>query len=390
MDHRDLGQKLDLFMFHEFSPGNPIWLPNGTTLYNLLSNRMRQLNLANGYVEVRTPILWKADLYKISGHLEHYQKNMYEVFDDNYNDHYLKPMNCPSHMLIFKSKQWSYADLPYRIHDQGILHRNEVSGAIGGLTRCRSFSQDDAHIFCTPEQVLQETIKLIQMIETLYKLFGMEVGAVLSTRPEKFMGEIEQWNKAEEALAKALGNLPITMVNEGAFYGPKIDFFVKDSQRREWQTATIQLDFQLPQRFELKYTDKDNQQQTPVVIHRALLGSFERFIGILLEHYQGKLPLWLSPVQGVFLPISDKHIAYCGELKPQFDNAELRVILDTSNRTLSRKILDAEEKAIPYMLVAGDKEVDGEKLSLRIEGKSQGTFSPDEILERMIVESEIL
>jgi threonyl-tRNA synthetase len=316
MDHRELGQQLKLFMFSPLSPGNPIWLPNGLALLNVLQDKIRRFQQKNGYIEVRTPVLWKPELYQTSGHWDHYRQNMFTIEgerpDMSTDDTALalKPMNCPGHMMIYKSGQYSYNELPLRMADMGVLHRNETSGAIGGLTRCRSFCQDDAHIFCAPEQVESEITKLVGMVLRVYAIFGMPVRAVVATRPKKFMGDPQVWDKAEWELKKGVGPASCT-VDEGggAFYGPKIDFYVQDSQGREWQTATIQLDFQLPERFELEYIDKDNTRKRPVVIHRAIFGSFERFVGVLIEHYQGKFPCWLAPIQAILLPIADRHLA---------------------------------------------------------------------------------
>jgi len=371
MDHREIGRRLDLFMQHELAPGCPIWLPSGTLIYNLLADKIRKFNVQHGYHEVRTPVLWNHELYKLSGHWDHYQDFMYGVHgreeDKLYN---LKPMNCPGHMLIFKSKQWSYQDLPYRLHDQGILHRDETSGAIGGLTRCRAFCQDDGHVFLRPDQIAQEVGDMIKMVETIYvERFTMrDFRMALSTRPEGFMGDAGEWDHAEAQLRLAINRPGAKFTIEaggGAFYGPKIDFFVKDSQDKEWQTATIQLDFQLPQRFQLEYTDEDGVRKTPVVIHRAYYGSFERFIAILLEHYQGNLPLWLAPVQAVFLPISEKQNGYCRTLNAEFKARGLRTEVDSSNNRINAKIVHASERMVPFMLVVGDREVQSSRVNVR-------------------------
>lgn len=365
-DHRDIGQELDLFMFSPLSPGCPIWLPKGVTIYNLLLDKIRQLTGEHGYSEVRTPILWKSELYKCSGHWEHYAKNMFtvpkdgpllgddvEIFQPQYA---LKPMNCPGHMTIFQSKQWSYRDLPVRFAEYGPLHRNEASGSLGGLTRCRLFCQDDAHCFVTPETLPAEVDSLVNMVGRVYRAFDMPVRSVLSTRPEKFMGEKATWDHAENILRKALDRYGEYSINEGdgAFYGPKIDFIVTDSLGREWQTATVQLDFQLPERFQLEYIAADNQPKRPIVVHRALYGSFERFIGILLEHYGGALPGWLSPVQVAVLPIADRHTPYAQGVAESLKG--FRVIMDDSNNTLSQKIAVAQSQKIPFMVVVGDRE----------------------------------
>jgi threonyl-tRNA synthetase len=389
MDHREIGQKLDLFMFHELSPGCPIWLPKGTLIYNLLAESIRELNLKNGYNEVRTPIIWKSELYRQSGHMDHYRDNMFHLHDPEGRYEYnLKPMNCPGHMLIFQSKQWSYNDLPYRIHDQGVLHRNETSGAIGGLTRCRAFCQDDGHVFLTEKQIGAEVEKMVKMVHTVYECFNMSVRCVLSTRPDGFMGTSAQWDNAEAMLTAAIHGSTFTVDHGGgAFYGPKIDFIVKDSQDREWQTATIQLDFQLPQRFKLEYTAEDGSFQTPVVIHRAYYGSFERFIGIVLEHYQGDLPLWLAPVQVRILPISDKHLDYAKQVQILCEDAGLRAEVDSSNRRVDRKIVDCEQQHIPYTYVVGSREEKDRTVSVRCGGKDIGANDMAKEIENLVAEN---
>lgn len=388
-DHRDYLQQLELCMFSEFSPGNPIWLPAGNTIYSILSEKIRQLNFANGYVEVKTPVLWKTSLYQLSGHLSHYKENMFIIPGDE--DYALKPMNCPGHMLIFKSKQFSYRDLPYRLHDQGILHRNESSGAVGGLTRCRSFCQDDAHCFIKPEDIRSEISNIITMIQRVYKMFSMPIRCVLSTRPQSFMGQPETWDVAEKELKAVLEDQQLDFTvgeGEGAFYGPKIDFIVKDSLDREWQTATVQLDFQLPERFELEYISNTNERLRPIVIHRAMYGSFERFIGILLEHYSGALPPWLSPTQAIILTIADRHAKYAKSVAEKLKGIKCRVEVDDSNSTLNQKVLIAQNKKIPYIIVVGDKEEASQTLNVRnLDGK-KSEFAIDPFA-RMIDDNQI-
>lgn len=380
-DHREIGRLLNLFMFSEFSPGCPIWLPNGNLVYSLLSEKIREFNLENGYVEVRTPTIYKSELFKTSGHWQHYKQNMYQIQGED--EYALKPMNCPIHMEIFRSRQWSYRELPYRIHDQGTLHRNEVSGAIGGLTRCRAFCQDDAHCFVTPETLEQEIISLIEMTKAVYEAFDMPIRAVLSTRPNDFMGDVADWDKAEVVLQDVLRNSNLNFeINQGdgAFYGPKIDFIVKDSQQREWQTATIQLDFQLPKNFGLEYTGPNNEKFTPIVVHRAMYGSFERFIAILLEHYQG-LPFWLQPTQAVVMPIGQDQQKYAETIKYLIAAHKFRIELDDSNRTLPQKIAMAQERKVPYMLICGKREVEGNYLNLRGLDGSQRTVYCQEAID---------
>lgn len=389
-DHREIGRQLDLFMFHPLSPGCPIWLDKGVTVYNILAEKIRRLNREFGYFEVRTPVLWRPDLYRTSGHMDHYAENMY--FTQGHGDQdtegdggfVLKPMNCPGHMLIYKSRQFSYHELPFRVSDLGPLHRNETSGAIGGLTRCRSFCQDDGHVFLanTGNSIGEEVRLMISMVQRVYRVFDMPLRVVLGKRPEKFMGSLGDWHSAEHALFSAVVGMEHSVdLGGGAFYGPKIDFFVKDSQGREWQTATIQLDYQLPERFDLQYNGGLHDGQVlmcrPVVIHRAMYGSFERFIGILLEHFQGKLPPWLAPVQAVFLPVSEKHEAYCRQKAAEFEAAGVRTALDAEG-PLNGRIRRSEERRIPYMLVAGNREVEHRRLSLRL---LQPDLGPDVLVQ---------
>jgi threonyl-tRNA synthetase len=371
-DHREIGRELDLFMFSELSPGCPIWLHNGNVVYSILQDKIRALQKEYGYSEVRTPMIWKSELYKTSGHWDHYKEFMFGLHGKEEDVLWiLKPMNCPGHMEIFRSKSWSINDLPYRMADQGVLHRDEVSGAIGGLTRCREFCQDDAHIFLAPHQVQEELKSLAQMVHRVYSKLNMQVRSVVSTRPKDFMGAAEDWDNAEAALKNASPDASIEE-GAGAFYGPKIDFFVKDSFDREWQTATFQLDFQLPKKFKLEYTDHDNTRKEPVVIHRALYGSFERFIGVLLEHYQGHLPLWLAPVQYAILTITDKQKAYAEKLKNGLENRGLRSVLDNSNNRLPQKIAIAQSAYTPKMVVIGDNEVTNELVTVRnSDGKNE-------------------
>ena len=388
MDHREIGRQLDLFMFSPLSPGCPIWLPKGMAVYQALLERIRRLNEENGCLEVRTPLIWKSELYKTSGHLDHYAKNMFQVIvDENEENCCLKPMNCPGHMEIFRSKQWSYRDLPVRFAEYGPLHRNEVSGALGGLTRCRAFCQDDAHIFVSPETLQNEIKRILNMINEVYNVwFNMKCRPVLSTRPDNFMGEEQMWNNAEDALEQALveNNMIFKVApKDGAFYGPKIDFIVTDSLGRDWQTATIQLDFQLPQRFGCKYTDKNDKEQTPIVIHRAIYGSFERFIGIILEHTDGKLPGWLAPVNVIVLPISDKVADYADEVNAKLNRsqADMRCEVDHSNRTLSQKVAAAHEKKIPILIIVGEKEKNNGTVTVKSSGGQEtmpiDQFCPD-------------
>lgn len=372
-DHRKLGKELDLFMNHEVAAGMPFFLPKGMILLQELTKFVRTFSYGEGYREVRTPQLLNADLWKISGHWDHYQEDMFclhHAEDDI--DIGVKPMNCPAHMVIFKRDLHSYRELPLRIAETTTLYRNEKSGTLHGLTRVRSLSQDDCHIFCRPEQILDEIAELLNKIKSIYTIFNLTIDEIhLSTRPESFLGEKAVWDEAENDLKQALENAGLDYkINEGdgAFYGPKIDVKVKDAIGRQWQLATIQLDFQLPQRFELKYTDTDGSAKTPVVIHRALLGSLERFLGVIIEHYAGAFPLWLSPVQVKLVSVSEAHLPYCEQLALELKANGLRVEIDDSNETVGNKIRKAANEKVPYMLVIGDKEVAAPVLSVRDRG----------------------
>lgn len=372
-DHRKLGKELDIFMNHEWAPGMPFFLPKGMIILKELTEFVRRHSYGEGYSEVRTPQLLNAELWKTSGHWEHYQEDMFclhHAEDDI--DMGIKPMNCPAHMLVFKRDIHSYRDLPLRLAEVTTLYRNEKSGTLHGLTRVRSLSQDDCHIFARPEQILDEISKLLSKIKKIYTVFNLQIDEIhLSTRPDHFLGEKATWDEAEANLKKALETADLAYkINEGdgAFYGPKIDVKVKDAIGRQWQLATIQLDFQLPQRFELKYTDTDGSQKTPVVIHRALLGSLERFLGVIIEHYAGAFPVWLSPVQVKLVSVSENHLAYCHTLAEEFKSAGIRVEIDDANETIGNKIRKAVNEKVPYMLVIGDKEVGSPSLSVRDRG----------------------
>jgi threonyl-tRNA synthetase len=359
-DHRKLGRELKLFWFHPWAPGEPFWLPKGTTLVNLLGNYMREVLFPAGYVEVRAPLVFNKALWETSGHWFHYRENMFLLEAPKDEDQSsLKPMNCPGHMLLFASEVRSYRDLPLRIHEQSVLHRMEASGVLSGLTRVREFIMDDAHIFLRDDQIGEEVERLLRLVRRVYDDFGLTPEMSLSTRPEEFLGEKATWDHAEAELRKALeaaGQTYSIKHGDGAFYGPKIDFAVTDALGRKWQCATIQLDYQLPQQFELKYVGADNTEHRPVVIHRAIFGSFERFTALLLEHYAGALPLWISPVQVVVLPISDRHLAYAKQVRDALKAAGLRGELDERQEKIGYKIREAQLQKVPYMLVVGDKE----------------------------------
>jgi len=368
-DHRKLGRELGLFWFHPWAPGEPFWLPKGTTLVHLLGNYMRSILFPAGYVEVRAPLVFNKALWETSGHWQHYRENMFLIESAGEEEKSgLKPMNCPGHMLLFGSEVRSYRDLPLRIHEQSVLHRMEASGVLSGLTRVREFIMDDAHIFLREDQIGEEVERLLRLVGRVYDDFGLTPEMKLSTRPVEFLGEIATWNHAEAELKKALEavKVPFT-INEGdgAFYGPKIDFAVTDALGRKWQCATIQLDYQLPEQFELKYVGADNKEHRPVVIHRAIFGSFERFIALLLEHYAGALPLWIAPVQTIVLPIADRHLDYAKSVVSELKAAGLRVELDERQEKIGFKIREAQLQKIPYMLVVGDKEAANGTVAVR-------------------------
>jgi threonyl-tRNA synthetase len=380
-DHRRLGKQLDLFSFHPYAPGAPFWHPKGVTLYDLIVKMARDEQKRRGYIEIRNPLIYDSELYKISGHLEHYAKNMFTLESEG-RCFCVKPMNCPDTMLFFKNRQRSYRDLPMRVAETQILHRNELSGAMSGLTRVRQFTQDDAHIFASIDQIEAEIADLVDMLDTTYKVFDLDFRFFVSTRPDDFMGEPSLWDTAEAALKGALDKVgrPYKLnEKDGAFYGPKIDVCIRDSLGRQWQCATFQLDFQLPQRFELEYVGADNKMHCPVVIHRAVFGSFERFIGIMIEHLAGAFPTWLAPVQAVFLPITDTFNDYCKAIAAEWTALGVRVEVDDRSEKVGYKISEAERSKIPYMLVVGQKEADAGLLNVRAYGDSKlgadGTFT---------------
>ena len=368
-DHRKIGRDQKLFMFHQWAPGATFWLSKGTTLYNTLADYMRGVLFPAGYEEVKAPIVFNKALWETSGHWQHYRENMFLVEGaDEGEQMALKAMNCPGHMLIFASEVRSYKDLPMRLHEQTPLHRNEASGVLSGLTRVRQFSQDDAHCFVMESQITEEVERLLRLVQRVYGDFGLEYAVKLSTRPEQFLGEVATWDHAEASLKKALENAgQAYTINEGdgAFYGPKIDFDLIDAIGRKWQCATIQLDYQMPQRFDLKYVGADNAEHRPVVIHRAIFGSFERFIALLIEHFAGAWPLWLSPVQAVVMPIADRHLDYARRVEHELAAAGLRVEVDERVEKIGYKIREAQLQKVPYMLVIGDREVAEGTVSVR-------------------------
>ena len=366
-DHRKIGKELELFAFHDIAPGSPFWLPNGMILIRELEKYLREKLDEAGYVEASTPMLVKKSLWEKSGHWDYYRDNMF-VVEDGEEVYALKPMNCPESTYIYAAKTRSYRDLPIRIAEIGRLHRNEVSGALGGLFRVRQFTMDDAHLFLLPSQITEEVNGCMKLISDFYSIFGFEPKYFFATKPDKALGDPELWDKAEVALKAALDTQNIDYkLNEkdGAFYGPKIDIQVKDALGRSWQLATIQLDFVLPERFGLNYIDENDKKQRPVMIHRAIFGSFERFIGVLIEHFTGNFPTWLAPVQVVVIPISEKHIKYATKVYESLIKTGVRVNLDSRSEKMGAKIRESETMKIPYMLVVGEKETENSSVSVR-------------------------
>ena len=370
-DHRRLGKQLDLFHFAEVSPGSPFWHPKGMVIWNVLEDLRRAENARRGYEEVRTPLIYDVDVWKTSGHWDNYRDKMY-FFDTEAREYGLKPMNCPGHCFVFSDQLRSYRELPMRLGEAGLVHRHEASGVLHGLLRVRHITQDDAHIFCTHEQTEDEVLGCLDYAFFLYELFDFPVHAELSTRPEKRIGIDEEWDMAEGALRGALERQGLEYAvseGDGAFYGPKIDLHVTDALERSWQLGTIQLDLQMPERFGLTYVGSDNAEHTPVMIHRALLGSLERFIGIVLEHTGGDLPTWIAPVQARVIPVAEAHRAGAEALQQELVASGVRADFDTSTDTLGKRIRGAEMERVPFVLVYGDKEADGDVLSVRERGK---------------------
>ena len=384
-DHRKLGKELGLFMMSEDGPGFPFFLPKGMDLKNALMDYWREIHRKAGYVEISTPIILNRRLWETSGHWDHYKENMYTtVIDDE--DYAIKPMNCPGGVLVYKSEPRSYRDLPLRLAEVGLVHRHEKSGQLHGLMRVRCFNQDDAHIFMTPEQIKDEIKGVANLIDQVYKLFGFKYHVELSTRPENSMGSDEDWEVATEGLRGALDDLGLDyVVNEGdgAFYGPKIDFHLEDSLGRTWQCGTIQLDMQMPERFDLEYVGADGEKHRPVMIHRVCFGSIERFIGILTEHYAGAFPLWLAPVQVKVMPITDRTNNYAKHVADRLEKAGLRVETDLRNEKIGYKIREAQSQKIPYMLVLGDKEAENDTISVRTLAGEQSVESLSDFIARL-------
>ena len=379
-DHRKLGKELGLFIFHPWAPGATFWDGKGTVLYNTLASYMRDVLLPTGWIEVKTPLVYNKALWEMSGHWQHYRQNMFLIESEN-EQMGMKAMNCPGQYLLYASRTHSYRELPLRFHEQTPLHRNEASGVLAGLTRVRQFAQDDGHSFLMQDQIGDEVERMLGLVQRVYGDFGLEYTAKLSTRPPDFMGEIATWDSAEAQLKSALdkSGQPYTISEgDGAFYGPKIDFDITDAIGRKWQCATIQLDYNAPERFDLKYIGPDNREHRPIVIHRAIFGSFERFIALLIEHYAGAFPLWLAPVQATVLPIADRHIEYAAGVRDRLKGAGLRADLDDRQEKIGFKIREAQLQKIPYMLVVGDREAAEGTVSVRERsGGDKGSSSID-------------
>ena len=388
-DHRKLGKELELFFIPEEGPGFPLFLPKGMELKNALLKYWRELHREDGYSEIETPIILSRHLWETSGHWYHYKENMYTVKIDE-QDFAIKPMNCPGSMLYYQSKPHSYRDFPMRVAELGRVHRHELSGALHGLMRVRAFTQDDAHIFMLPEQIKDEIKGVVKLIDRVYKTFGFEYHLELSTRPEDSMGTDEEWETAENGLREALEELNLPYIlneGDGAFYGPKIDFHLKDCLGRTWQCGTIQLDMQLPQRFDISYVGQDGEKHRPVMIHRVALGSIERFIGILIEQYAGKFPVWLAPTQVKILPISDKYMDYANEVKKALFDAGVRVEMDDRAEKIGFKIREAQLQKVPYMLVVGEKEAAENQVAVRSRDKGEmGSMDLNEFVSMVVKE----
>jgi threonyl-tRNA synthetase len=383
-DHREIGRELDLFSFHEYAPGAIFWHPKGWTIYRTLQEFLRDITLKQGYQEISTPVLVKSKLFEKSGHWKHFKENMFHFKVEN-EDYSLKPMNCPESTLVFSAKTRSYTDLPLRLSEYGILHRNELTGVLGGAFRVRQFTIDDAHVFVRPDQIQEEINDLLKLVIEVYKSLNFNPRFYLATRPDKAMGSEKTWKEAETDLEKALKDAKVKYdlkPKDGAFYGPKIDIHIDDSQGRDWQLATIQLDFQQPESMDISYIDRDGTKKRPVMIHRGLTGSLERFIGILTEHFQGSFPVWLSPTQATVLPITDNQTSYAQKISKEL--ASFRVEVDERNETLQAKIRDATLQKIPYIVIVGKKEVDSDTISLRTrQGEDLGALKISELISKM-------
>ena len=390
-DHKKLGKELELFMIAPEGPGFPFFLPKGMVLRNVLEDFWRKIHTEHGYVEIKTPMILNEELWHRSGHWDHYKENMYTTKIDD-TDYGIKPMNCPGGMIVYKNSMHSYRDLPIRAGELGLVHRHEKSGELNGLFRVRCFTQDDAHIFCLPSQIEEEISNVIQLVNEVYSIFGFKYEIELSTRPEDSMGSDEQWELAEGALKKVLKDLDLKYeLNEGdgAFYGPKIDFHIRDCLGRSWQCGTIQLDFQMPERFDLTYIGEDGEKHRPVMLHRVIFGSIERFIGILIEHFAGAFPVWLSPVQVKILPITDKEHEYSYKLQKEMQEKGIRVVVDDRSEKTGYKIREAQLEKVPYMLVVGPKEVEQNLVAVRSrQNGDEGTCALEEFVQKILEEIE--
>lgn len=388
-DHRKIGKEMDLFALYEEGPGFPFFMPKGMIIRNELENFWKTEHAKRGYVEIKTPLIMNEQLWRTSGHWDHYKDNMYFTQIDE-EDYAIKPMNCPGSMLAFKRKMWSYRELPVRMGELGQVHRHELSGALHGLMRVRTFTQDDAHIFMLPEQIKDEVIGVVKFIDDVYNMFGFKYHIELSTRPEDSMGTDEEWEAAETALREAMESIGKPFVineGDGAFYGPKLDFHLEDSIGRTWQCGTIQLDMQMPQRFDINYVGPDGEKHRPVMIHRVIFGSIERFIGILTEHFAGKFPLWIAPVQVKLLTVTEKFTDYALEVAKQFEEAGLRVEADIRNEKIGYKLREARNERTPYICVIGEREVENRNLTVRSSKAGElGEMTIDELQEKLLKE----
>ena len=389
-DHRRIGREMDLFMMRDEAPGFPFFLPNGMILKNTLLDYWREIHHKAGYVEISTPQIMNKQLWLTSGHWDHYKDNMYSTMIDE-EEYCIKPMNCPGGVLVYSSKPHSYRELPIRAGEIGLVHRHELKGALHGLFRVRCFNQDDAHLFVTPEQLTDEIVGVVRLIDSVYQKFGFKYHVELSTRPEDSMGSDEDWAAAEEGLKVALDKLGMEyVVNEGdgAFYGPKIDFHLEDSLGRTWQCGTVQLDFQMPQNFDLTYVDADGEKKRPIMLHRVCFGSIERFIGILIEHFAGKFPVWLAPMQVKVLPVSEKSRDYAHKVTEQLEVAGIRVVCDDRDEKIGYKIREARGvDRVPYMLILGEKEVEAGNISVRDRSNETVPMAVDEFIAKVVEET---
>lgn len=390
-DHRKIGKEMDLFDIYEEGPGFPFFMPKGMIIRNELENFWKTEHRKRGYDEIKTPLIMNEQLWRTSGHWDHYKDNMYFTKIDD-EDYAIKPMNCPGSLLAYKRKMWSYRDFPIRMGELGQVHRHELSGALHGLMRVRTFTQDDAHIFMLPEQIKDEVIGVVKFIDDVYNMFGFDYHIELSTRPEDSMGSDEEWEAAETALREAMETVGKPFVineGDGAFYGPKLDFHLEDCLGRTWQCGTIQLDMQMPQRFDISYIGSDGEKHRPVMIHRVIFGSIERFIGILTEHFAGKYPLWLAPVQVKLLTVTEKFADYAQEIGKKLDEAGLRVEVDVRNEKIGKKIREARNERTPYICVIGEKEAEAGTLTVRSSKAGElGEMQADELMNKLLKEIE--